>query len=141
MLSFLKTEILLLKDPNELGCNNKHDTNGWQWICLLLVFLMRGFYCAQMNPLCKLMYIEPYGKNYQADTDTLNKNVVQYRGECEWNVSQISISTKCCIHKMVSALRNKRIFLPTEAEIYLKGVLIMFHFVLLWGWGVRLDFL
>ena len=20
---------LLLKDPNELGCDNKHDTNGW----------------------------------------------------------------------------------------------------------------
>ena len=32
-------------------------------------------------------------KNYQADTDALNKNVVQYRGDCEWNVSQISIST------------------------------------------------
>ena len=29
-----------------------------------------------MNPLCKL-YIEPHGKNYQADTDALNKNVVQ----------------------------------------------------------------
>ena len=45
-----------------------------------------------MNPLGKL-YLEPYRKNYQADTDALNKNVVQYRGECEWNVSQISIST------------------------------------------------
>ena len=30
--------------------------------------------------LCKL-YMEPFGKNYQADTDALNKNVVQYRGE------------------------------------------------------------
>ena len=41
-----------------------------------------------MNPLCKL-FIEPYGKNYmyQADTGALNKNKVQYRGECEWNVS------------------------------------------------------
>ena len=29
-----------------------------------------------MNPLCKL-YIEPYGKNYQTDTDALNKYVVQ----------------------------------------------------------------
>ena len=37
--------------------------------------------------------MKPYGKNYQADTDALNKNVVQYRGECEWNVSQISIWT------------------------------------------------
>ena len=25
--------------------------------------------------------------------------------------------------------------------VYLKGVLITFHFVLFWGWGVRLDFL
>ena len=24
---------------------------------------------------------EPYGKNYQADTDTLNKNLFQCRGE------------------------------------------------------------
>ena len=41
--------------------------------------------------LCKL-YMEPFGKNYQADTDALNKNVVQYRGECEWNVSEINIT-------------------------------------------------
>ena len=24
------------------------------WICLLLMFLLRAFYCIQMNPLCKL---------------------------------------------------------------------------------------
>ena len=49
---------------------------------------MRAFYYVEMNPLCKL-FIEPYGKNYmyQADTGALNKNKVQYRGECEWNVS------------------------------------------------------
>ena len=56
------------------------------------MFLMRAFYFVQMNPLWKL-YIEPYGKDYQADTGALNKNKVQFRGECEWNVSQISIST------------------------------------------------
>ena len=39
-------------------------------------------FCVQTNPLCKL-YMKPYGKNYKADTDALNKNVVQYRGECE----------------------------------------------------------
>ena len=44
------------------------------------MFLSRAFYCIQINPLCTL-YIEPHGKNYQADTDALNKNVVQYRGE------------------------------------------------------------
>ena len=55
-------------------------------------FVMRAFYCVQINPLCKL-YIEHYRKNYQADTDALNKNVVQYIGDCEWNVSQIRIST------------------------------------------------
>ena len=32
--------------------------------------------------------------------------------------------------------RNKE-----ETRIYLKGVLIMFRFVLVWGWGVWLDFL
>ena len=89
---FLKKEMPLLRHPNELGCDNKHDTNGWQWICLLLMLLMRAFYCVQMNPLCKL-YIQPYRKNYQADTNALSKNVAQYRRECEWNVSQISIST------------------------------------------------
>ena len=26
---FPQKEILLLKDPNELGCDNKHGTNGW----------------------------------------------------------------------------------------------------------------
>ena len=34
-----------------------------------------SFYCVQMNPLCKL-YVEPYGKNYQADNDALNKQGV-----------------------------------------------------------------
>ena len=38
------------------------------------MFLMRAFYCVQMKPLCKL-YIQPYRKNYQADTDALNKNM------------------------------------------------------------------
>ena len=47
---------------------------------------------------------------------------------------------KCSIHKMVS-LRNKVNFFVTEARTYLKGVLITFHFVLFWGWRVRLDFL
>ena len=41
---------------------------------------------------------------------------------------------------MVS-FRNKCNFFATEARIYFKGVLITFHFVLVWGWGVRLDFL
>ena len=47
------------------------------WICLLLhvMFPLRAFYSIQIT------YIEPYGKNYQADTDALNKNLVQYRGE------------------------------------------------------------
>ena len=136
---FLKNEIPLLRDPNEWRCDNKHDTNGWRWICLLLMFLIRAFYCVQMNPLCKL-YIEPYRKNCQAHTDALNKNVVQYRGKCEWNASQISISTNVVSTKMVS-FRNKCNFFATETGIYLKGVLITFHLVLFWGWGVGLDFL
>ena len=41
---FPQKEILLLKDPNELGCDNKHDTNVW-----VLMFLLRGFYSIQMN--------------------------------------------------------------------------------------------
>ena len=39
------------------------------------------------------------------------------------------------------SFRNECDFFATEARIYLKGVLITFHFVLFWGWGVRLDFL
>ena len=35
----------------------------------------------------------------------------------------------------------RNVFLATEARIYLKGVLIMFRFVLFWAGGVRLDFL
>ena len=34
---FLKQEILLLKDPNELGCHNKHDTNGWVNLSVMIV--------------------------------------------------------------------------------------------------------
>ena len=58
-----------------LRCDNKHDTNGWMNLSVIYVsvesFLSRG---------------TPYvsctsRKNYQAETDTLNKNVVQYRGE------------------------------------------------------------
>ena len=83
------------------------------------------------------LYMEPFGKNYQADTDALNKNVVQYRGECEWNVSEINIT------KVVSTkwyhLGITAIFFA-KAKIYLKGVLIKFHSVLFRGWGVRLDF-
>ena len=125
---FLKKEMPLLRDPNELGYDSKQDTNGWQWICLSLMFLMRAFYCVQMNPLCKLN-IEPYRKNYQEDTDALNKNVVQYRGECEWNVSQIGISTNVVSTKWYH-LGIKCNFFVTETRIYLKGELITFHFVL-----------
>ena len=45
---------------------------------------------------------------------------------------------KCSIHKM-ALFRNKSNCFATEARIYLKGVLITFHFVLFWGWGVRLQ--
>ena len=125
---FLEKEMPLLRDPNELGCDSKHEINGWQWICLLLLFLMRAFYCVQMNPLCKL-YIEPYRKNYQADSDALNKNVVHYRGECEWNVSQIGISTNVVSTKWYHLGINAILF-AAETRIYLKGVLITFHFML-----------
>ena len=60
---------------------NMTQMDGGEFVCYKR-FLMRAFYCVQMKPLCKL-YIEPYRKNYQADTDALNKNVVQNRRECE----------------------------------------------------------
>ena len=53
---------------------NMTQMDGGEFVCYNE--RMRAFYCVQMNPLCKL-YIEPYGKNYQRDTDALNKNVVQ----------------------------------------------------------------
>ena len=58
------------------------------WICLLLTFLLIAFYCIQMNPLCKF-YNDSFRKNYQVDTDTLNKYVVQYRQRrsSEWSQS------------------------------------------------------
>ena len=67
-------EIPLLKDPNELRCHNKHDTNGWVNLSVITVgsFLL--------YPDERLKYVI-HGKNYQPDTDALNKNVVQYRGE------------------------------------------------------------
>ena len=34
---FLKKEILLLKDPNELGCDKKHGTNGWVNLSVITV--------------------------------------------------------------------------------------------------------
>ena len=66
---------------------NMTEMDGGEFVCYKC-FSWEPFYCVQMNPLCKL-YIEPYGKNYmyQADTGALNKNKVQYGGECEWNVS------------------------------------------------------
>ena len=30
----------LLKDPNELGCDNKHDTNGWVNLSVILIILI-----------------------------------------------------------------------------------------------------
>ena len=41
----------------------------------------------------------------------------------------------------IHAVVIKATFFAAEARIYLKGVLIKFHFVPFWGWGVRLDFL
>ena len=29
--------MLLLKEPNELGCDNKHDTNGWVNLSVITV--------------------------------------------------------------------------------------------------------
>ena len=46
---------------------NMTQMDGGEFVCYKR-FLMRAFYCVQMKPLCKL-YIEPYRKNYQADTD------------------------------------------------------------------------
>ena len=40
--------------------------------------LSRAFYCIQMNPLYNLYMGRTCS---QADTDALNKNLVQYRGE------------------------------------------------------------
>ena len=53
------------------------------------MFLLRAFYCIQMNPLCKLYIME----DYQAETDALNKNVVQYREEA--GLSQHPSWMKC----------------------------------------------
>ena len=48
----------------------------------LFFFFFLQFFESFRGKMCKL-YIEHYRKNYQADTDALNKNVVQYIGDCE----------------------------------------------------------
>ena len=45
------------------------------WICILLMFPLGAIYRIQMSPSCKLYIME------ETETDALNKNVVQYRGE------------------------------------------------------------
>ena len=53
-------------------------TQTWdEWICLLLLY---DFYW-EIFTVSRWTYIEPYGKNYQADTDALNKNLVNTAGE------------------------------------------------------------
>ena len=57
------------------------------WICQLLMFYRELFTVSRWT------YIEPYGKNYQEDSDALNKNVVQYRGEA--GLSKHPLWMKC----------------------------------------------
>ena len=73
---FVRNAILLLEDPNELEYHNKNDTNGWVNLSVINVSV-ESFLLYPDEPL---MYVV-HGKNYQADTDALNKNVVQYRGD------------------------------------------------------------
>ena len=53
---------------------NMTQMDGGEFVC---------YYCFywQLFTVSRWTYIEPHGKNYQADTDALNKNLVQYRGE------------------------------------------------------------
>ena len=85
---FCQKRNIAAKGPKWVGMRQQTwQMDGGEFVCYKC-FSWEPFYCVQMNPLCKL-YIEPYGKNYmyQADTGALNKNKVQYGGECEWNVS------------------------------------------------------
>ena len=104
------------------------------WICLLLMFLLRAFYCIQMNPLCKLYIME--------ELSSRNWCIKQECGSIQrrsWSQSTSFVNEmshnlayqQMFIHKMVS-FRNKCDFFETEARIYLKGVLITFHFLLFW---------
>ena len=45
------------------------------------------------------------------------------------------------LYPKIVSIRNKCDFFAPETRFYLKGVLITFHFVPFWVWGVRLDFL
>ena len=56
---------------------DKHGTNGWVNLSVINVSTETLLLFTVSRSTC----IEPYGKNYQADTDALNKNLVQYRGE------------------------------------------------------------
>ena len=97
----------------------------------------------QRTPLCKL-YI----------TEELSSRNWYFKHECgsrqrrSWSqstsfVSEMShiLAYQQMLYAQNISFRNKCDFFATEARIYFKGVLITFHFVLFWGWGVRLDFL
>ena len=50
----------LLKDPNELGCDNKHHTNGWVNLSVILIILIT---CIKMF-LSRVVQKKKDGKNY-----------------------------------------------------------------------------
>ena len=113
------------------------------WICLLLMFLLRAFYCIQMNPLCKLYIMEELSSRNWCIKQECGS--IQRRSWSQSTTIVNEMSHKLAYQQMQYpqniSFRNKCDFFATEARIYLKGVLITFHFVLFWGWGVRLDFL
>ena len=83
-------------------------------------------------------------KNYQAETDALNKNVVQYRGReeklvsvnilREWNVSQISISTNVVSTKW-HHLGINAIFLQQNCQDSFERCIDNVSFRAIWGLG------
>ena len=111
------------------------------WICLLLLFLLRAFYCVQTNSLCKYIMEELSSRNWCI---TQECGSIQRRSWSQF-VNEMSHKLAYQQNDVVSTkwyhLGINATFFATEARIYLKGVLMTFHFVLFWGWGVRLDFL
>ena len=116
------------------------------WICLLLMFLFRAFYCIQMNPLCKF-YSHFFGKNYLVDSDVLNKYVIQYRQRRSWSQST------SFVNEMFHKLAYQQIWYPrngilgvnaifcNRSQGFLKRCIDNASSLLFWGYSLLHNFI
>ena len=76
--------MLLLKEPNELGCDNKHDTNGWVNLSVITVSI-ESFLQYSDGPLMQVVHRTLWERIIKQILMHKNKNVIQHRGEAGLN--------------------------------------------------------